>query len=42
VRLPLMLMILTRHLLSRILTLMLIKFSFFSMSFVGIIQGLFS
>ena len=43
VRLPLTPMILTRSLLSRILTLMLIRFKFFSyMSFVGSVQGLFS
>ena len=35
-------MLLTRSLLSRILTLTLIRFKFFSMSFVGNVQGLFS
>ncbi len=41
-RLPLTLMILTPSLFSSILTLTLIRFKFFSMSFVGNVQGLFS
>ena len=42
VRLPLTLMLLTSSLLSRILTLSLIRLKSFSMLFVGSVQGLFS